>query len=235
MKRSVTIGLAGALLAALVAAPALPAAALDAPRDYTGGWTLSGVSEGAESCKVNLTQEEAIGGWGLTLADDCQGKFDLSEDIAAWTVYPNGAIGFIDALRHVVLKFEPSGVGGYVAQPARGEPLSLDRATARDAALTEQQRMSGTWTLTELGGTPTCTVQLTAGADGMSGTLRKPGACRPPWARTDLARWVRKGDRITLLDRKGKPVGVLGGDSFEGFTGDTRGVFVGFIRQWDDR
>lgn len=231
MKRALIIGLGAALMAAL----ALPALAHEIPKDYAGAWTLSGVSEGADSCAVTLTDEGAIGGWGVTLADDCAGKFDLSEDIAAWTVYPNGAIGFIDPLRHVLLKFEPSELGGYVAQPARGEPLSLDRAAAGNDELTEQQRMGGTWALTSLGGTPTCALALTSRADGMGGTLRKLETCRAPWAKATLARWTRTGDHITLLDRKGKPLARLTGDSFEGFTGETKGVFVGFIRQWDDR
>lgn len=228
MSKPLIMGLA----AALAVAVGLPAAAHDAPKDYAGAWTLSGVSEGAEVCTLTFTSEPAIGGWGLQLADDCQGKFDLSEDIAAWTVYPDGAIGFIDPLRHALLRFEPSGIGGYVAQPAKGEPISLDRANTAPE-LTEQDRMTGTWTLTELGGTPTCTLVVTSATDGMTGTLRRQEPCRPPWTKADLTRWTRKGDHINLLDRKGRLIASLTGDSFEGFTGQMRGVFVGFVRQWD--
>ena len=42
---------------------ASPAAALDAPKDYAGKYTLSGVSEGDASCKLTLTDEMTIGGW----------------------------------------------------------------------------------------------------------------------------------------------------------------------------
>lgn len=227
MKRALIIGM-GLALAAL----ALPAAALDAPNDYAGDWTLSGVSEGAAVCDVILTADEAIGGWAVELAADCQDKFKLPEDIAAWTVLQNGGIGFIDPLRHVVLTFGPADIGGYIATPAGGEPISLDRAAATPE-LTEQQRMSGAWSFNGLGGAPACAVTLTSASDGMSGTIRKRGTCRAPWTKADLASWKRKAGKIALLDRKGKVITRLGGDSFEGFTGDYGGVFVGLVRDWD--
>ena len=144
-----------------------------------------------------------------------------------------GAVAFIDPLRQVLLKFEPSGIGGYVAQPPSGEPIALDRANTQPE-LTEQQRMSGVWSLTELGGTPTCRLQVTAAADGLSGKLRRLDVCRAPWIGADLAGWRRTGDRIILLSRRGKPLATLSGDSFDGFGGERNGVYVGFIRQWDD-
>ena len=222
-------------LAALFVALALPADALEAPKDYAGKWTLSGVSEGDAACTLTLTAEQAIGGWGVDLPKDCIDRFGATEDAAAWTVVPGGAIAFIDPLLHVLLKFEPTEIGGYVAHPAQGEPLALGRAGRSDRELTEQQRMSGTWVLTALGGTPTCTVAMTAAKDGMSGTLRRLGTCRAPWAKTNLARWGREGSRMVLIDRKGVPLISLRGDSLEGFTGATKGVFVGFVRQWNDR
>lgn len=227
MKRSLITGLFVALAAAL------PAAALEAPKDYAGDWTLSGVSEGAAVCDVILSADQAIGGWSVQPAADCQDKFPLSGDIAAWTVLSGGAIGFIDPLRHVVLTFRPVPAGGYVATPATGEPIALDRAVDTPE-LTEQQRMSGRWSFNGLGGAPACAVALTASKDGMSGTIRKLGACRAPWSKAAFARWKRQGGRITLLTARGKTITSLGGDAIEGFTGTYGGVFVGFIRQWDD-
>lgn len=233
MTRATTRGWAGVFLAATLTAVALPVTALEAPRDYAGDWTLAGLSEGAEVCDVILTDDPAIGGWSVQLAADCQDKFVLPEDIAAWTVLPGGAVAFINPLRQVLLRFEPAEIGGYVAQPAAGEPIALDRANAQPE-LTEQQRMTGVWTLTELGGTPTCRLQVTAAADGLSGKLRRLETCRAPWIGADLAGWRRTGDKIILLSRRGKPVATLSGDSFDGFGGERNGVYVGFIRQWDD-
>lgn len=106
---------------------ATPAAALQAPKDYAGRWTLSGVSEGDPVCKVRLGSDMAIGGWTVTLAKDCRAKFGLSPDIAAWTVYPDGAVGFIDPLRKPLIRFAPTAIGGYVGDGPNGQPLSLDR------------------------------------------------------------------------------------------------------------
>ena len=230
MKRALIIGVGLALASAGLAMA--QTAAQNAPGDYAGHWTLSGVSEGAEVCDVTLTADEAIGGWAVALASDCQKKFNLSDDIAAWTVLQNGSIGFIDAVRHVVLRFAPADIGGYIATPQGSEPIALDRAVATPE-LTEQQRMSGSWSFNALCGAPVCAVTLTSAADGLSGTVKKRGACHAPWTRTDFSTWKRKAGKIALLDHKGKVITRLGGDSLGGFTGDFGGVFVGLVRDWD--
>lgn len=221
------------LLAGLFVALALPAAALEAPKDYAGNWTLSGVSEGDAVCTLTLTDEGAIGGWGIAIPQDCFSKFGLSRDIAAWTVDPGGAISFIDPLRKAKLRFEPTAIGGYVAGAGAGPPLALDRAGRGDAALTDQQRMTGRWRFTALGGTPTCTVVLTAAPDGLSGALRRTDDCRAPWSDIEITRWRRYDDRIIFLDRRGQREAVLSGDPVEGFSGNTRGALIGFSRQPD--
>lgn len=218
--------LSGALVALAVAAGS-PAAALEAPKDYAGDWTMSGLSEGADACDVILTADPAIGGWSVQLAADCQDKFALPEDIAAWTVRPGGAVAFIDPQRKVLLTFEPTDIGGYVAHPAGGEPLALDRARA-DAVVSDQARMAKMWILTALGGAPTCIIQLTSAADGMSGAIRTISRCQAPWAGVQFGGWTRTGRKLTLIDRAGHPVITLAGDPGEGFTGETAdGAFVG--------
>ena len=120
-----------AALAALAALVAVPAVAREAPADYAGQWTVSGVTEGAEVCLITLGDEAAIGGWTLEAPQDCFDRLGIPRDVAAWVVYPDGAIGFIDPLRRTLLTFAPTAIGGYVAEPERGEPLSLDRADGR--------------------------------------------------------------------------------------------------------
>ncbi len=117
------LGLAAALAAGLT----LPAAAQDSPPDYAGPWTISGVTEGAEVCTIALGSEAAIGGWTLDVPQDCVDRLAVPEDVAAWTLYPDGAIGFIDPMRRLLLKFEPTDIGGYVTKPDAGDPLALDR------------------------------------------------------------------------------------------------------------
>lgn len=220
-------------LAALFAALALPAAALEAPKDYAGKWTLSGVSEGDAACTLTLTSEEAIGGWSVDLPGACVDKFGAAEDAAAWTVAPGGAIAFIDPLRHVVLKFEPAEIGGYVAHPANGEPIALNRAGKGEAELTEQQRMSGRWVLVSMN-TPVCGWTMTSNDAGTAGKLKRGGACAKTWAAKGIVGWKRVGGRILLLDAKGKAIRTLPGDSIQGFFSAARDPEnLGFIRQRD--
>ncbi|MDQ0465496.1 hypothetical protein QO010_003285 [Caulobacter ginsengisoli] len=222
--RSLLFALALALLAS-------PAAALQAPKDYAGKYTLSGVSEGAAVCKLTLTDEMAIGGWGVSLAKDCYGKFGLSQDIAAWTVLQNGSIAFIDPLRKVLLRFEPTEIGGYVAERPGAEPIALDR-DVKPRTLTERERMSGNWVLTGLGGKVICRYAMTSNKAATAGSLKAQAGCPKAWAR--VTRWETAKGRIRLVTdagKAGKLLLALPGDSIQGFTGeDAKGVFYGFSR-----
>lgn len=218
-------------LAAMLAAFALPAAALEAPKDYAGKWTLSGVSEGADVCTVTLGAEGAIGGWTLDVPKDCFDKFGFSEDVAAWTVHGDGAIGFIDPLRKEKLRFEPVEIGGYVANPDEGEALSLDRVTnAREP--TEQERMSGRWALMSMGET-LCAWESAAARDGLKGTLTAAKPCQPVWAGRKIVRWERTKAGLKLIDAAGKAVRTLPGDSIQGFfSPQSSSETIGFVRDW---
>lgn len=224
-----------AALAAAVAFPALAAPRLEAPKDYAGKWTISGLSEGADVCTLTLGSEGAIGGWELKVPKDCFQKFGFSQDVAAWTVYPDGAIGFIDPLRKVKLRFEPSEIGGYVATPAEGEGLSLDRFVAGgDRELSEKERMSGRWAIMSFGET-LCAWTSTPNASGMAGTLVQQTPCQAPWASRKIVGWRRAGDGLTLLDAKGKAVSTLPGDSIQGFfSPQSASEDIGFVRDWGE-
>lgn len=219
--------------AVLAAAVAFPAAALEAPKDYAGQWTISGVSEGAEVCTVTLGDEGAIGGWVLDVPKDCFEKFGFSEDVAAWTVYPDGAIGFINPLRKMLLRFEPAPIGGYVAEPDEGQPLALDRAGQSDRELTERERMSGRWALMSMGQV-VCAWQSKPAADGMKGKLTPSKPCQPAWAKKKIVAWERAGGRLMLIDVRGRMVRALPGDGVEGFFSPPEaGENLGFVRDRD--
>lgn len=209
---------------------ALPAVALEAPRDYAGSWTLAGVSEGAEACAVKLGDERAIGGWTIDVPADCVDKLGVSPDIAAWTVHSDGAIGFIDPLRRTLLKFEPTDVGGYVAQPDEGEPLSLDRVEPNLHEPTEQERMAGRWALMSMG-ERLCGWTSMPSADGMRGGLEPSGACQPQYRK--IVRWQRAKGRLMLMDQRGRLVMSLPGDSIEGFFSPADVDNLGFVRDRD--
>jgi hypothetical protein len=198
-----------------------------------GRYTLSGVSEGDPVCKVRLGGEMAIGGWTIDLAKDCYGKFGLSPDIAAWTVYPDGSIAFIDPLRKPLIKFEPVEAGGYVGDGPKGRPIALDRETG-GRALTEAERMSGTWMLTRLGGEVVCRYAMTSNKAGSAGGLKAKAGCPAAWARATGWR-VAKG-RISLTavsGKKSQTLLTLPGDGIQGFDGeDAKGELYGFVRDW---
>jgi hypothetical protein len=223
------------MLSALAALALLasPAVALEAPKDYAGKYALSGVSEGAAVCRLTLTDEMAIGGWGVTLAKDCQGKFGLPDDIAAWTVLQNGSIAFIDPLRKVVLRFEPVDAGSYVAERPGAESIALDREV-KPHTLTERERMSGNWTLNRLGGDVICRYAMTSNKAGTAGSLKAGAGCPKAWAR--VTRWeIAKGRIMLAVDagKAGKTLLTLPGDSLQGFDGeDAKGVYYGFVRDW---
>jgi hypothetical protein len=220
---------AALLIAALLASPAMAA---ERPSELAGAYWLGGVSEGDETCNVTLGQEPVVGGWSLELAPDCFEKLGMSTDIAAWTRGPDGQVRFIDALRKPLLIFEPAEIGGFVAQPDEGPPLSLDRAVA-EPELTEQQRMGGQWAVTRLGGDIVCRYASTSDKAGMKGTLKPSAGCPAPWSK--VSRWEIAKGRLMLVDTAGKMVVALPGDSIQGFDGeDSKGDFVGFVRDWTD-
>ena len=234
MKRALIIGMSLAVTLGGTAFT-LPAAALEAPRDYAGAWTLSGVSEGDSVCTATLGTDQAIGGWGVTLARTCAAVFPQAEDVAAWSVLPDGSVLFIDPLRHVLLKFEPIEAGGYVAHPAQGEPVALDRATRDTARLTARQRMSGHWVLNAMGGDRLCGWTSTSDRAGATGRLVRKGACTKAWAVKGVTGWRRSSGRITLTGAKGKAILTLPGDPIEGFYSPaTSAQTLGFFREWDE-
>lgn len=215
-------------VAALIAGSALAAD----PQDHAGAYWLSGLSEGDETCDVTLGTEGVVGGWSIELADDCAADFDLPDGIAAWTMGGDGSVRFIDPLRKTLLTFEPTEIGGYVAQRRGQEPISLDRAMDGPEP-TEHDRMSGDWVLNRMGGATVCRLVMTSDADGASGELAAEPGCAPAYA--GIVRFKVAGERVQLLDRAGKSVLRLSGDSIQGFDGDDANrEYIGFMRDWGE-
>jgi hypothetical protein len=143
--------------AALLALVALAGPALAEPdvKSMAGPWTLSGSHEAEAACRLTLAAEQTIGGWDLQLPKACLKAFPQLADVTAWTIYADhsGDIGLIDALRKTVFRFARAG-DAYVTHPAKaGVQLVLTR-DAGSHAPSAQQRMSGGWSLTGMGGIP---------------------------------------------------------------------------------
>ena len=61
---------------------------------------------GSKRCRIVLTQEPAIGGYGVDLAPDCAKAFPVMADIAGWRLLEGWAIDLIDPLRKTRVRFE---------------------------------------------------------------------------------------------------------------------------------
>lgn len=200
------------LAAALIAALATTAwAATPDTKKMAGSWTLSGASEGEGSCSLKLTSDKAAGGWSVDVPAACVKAFPRLKEAAAWTLYDGGDIGLINTARNRIYKFGKVSGGDYMTAPNKdGVQLVLSKgAPAKE--LTPQQRMSGGWSVTGLGGKPRCAYTSKSNAAGTQGTLSaKPSpTCSAKWKSVGWTGWIQKGGKLQLTDDKGKVTHTL--------------------------
>lgn len=218
MKTVLAAALALCLAATAHAAPTPEA------KKLVGTWTLSGASEGGGSCSLKFNAEQAIGGWGLDVPAACARAFPRMKDAAAWTVYSGGHIGVINPLRQRIYRFEKTGDGDYVTATNRdGEQFVLSKGPAAKE-LTPQQRMSGGWSVTGLGGKPRCAYTSKSNTAGTEGTLTaKPSpTCPSGWKSVGWASWIQKGGKLELVDGKGKVTHTLKKGDAVTYEGETK-------------
>ena len=60
---------------------------------------------GKKRCRIVLTQQQAIGGYGVELAPDCAKAFPVMADIAGWRLLESWTIDLIDPLRKTRVRF----------------------------------------------------------------------------------------------------------------------------------
>ena len=60
---------------------------------------------GKKRCRIVLTQQPAIGGYGVELAPDCAKAFPVMADIAGWRLLEGWTIDLIDPLRKTRVRF----------------------------------------------------------------------------------------------------------------------------------
>jgi hypothetical protein len=89
------------------------------------------------------------------------------------------------------------------AEDSHGLQLVLSKGGG-DRELSAQQRMSGGWSITGIGGQPRCSFTSRAAASGKAGTLTiKPG-CAAKWKSAGWASWKQVGQKLTVYDTGGK-------------------------------
>jgi hypothetical protein len=199
MKRAI-IGAVTLTIAALqgsagfAADPPLPWA-----KPLAGAWTLSGVTDGAPVCRLDLGTAGAIGGAAIAVSATCRRNFPL-EEVAAWTLRDNG-IALIDPLRKTVLSFRRLPDGAYSATLPNGEGLALERGAPRKPK-SRQALLDGTFTLSGPDNRAPCGFSVSA-RTATAGSLEQAGACPARWKAKNWAGWRFESGRLNLLAANG--------------------------------
>ena len=83
--------------------------------DFLGDWSVQN-ADGSKACKVTLSQEVTIGGLVIDIDPDCGKVFPMMDDVAAWRLYEDWQIVFVDATKKSLIRFSTPD-NAYVAQP----------------------------------------------------------------------------------------------------------------------
>lgn len=193
-----------AVAAAAILALATSVAQAQPAEELAGSWTLSLSAEPQTTCDVSLGADSTDGGDTLHIPFGCYRSFKV-RDVTAWTFdTADGAIVFNDRRGRPLYRFKPD-EGGFRSD----EPGWRLRRRAPDprAAMTPQQRMSGVWKMTGLGGRALCAFDMTSDAQGRSGELKaRTEDCFGEWKGKTWARWTLRGKEMTLYGRGGQPI-----------------------------
>jgi hypothetical protein len=99
----------------LAASCLLANASDDAESKLKGRYEIWEDFEGGTVCKLFLDDEMSIGGNALEGDDQCMQSFKLDGDPNAWFVDDEGKLVLIDAMRRVLVRFEPHSDGSFYA------------------------------------------------------------------------------------------------------------------------
>jgi len=198
-----------ARIGAMVLAAALPGSAsfaADAPlpwaKPLAGAWTLSGVTDGAPFCRLDLGTQGAIGGASIDISATCRRNFPL-EEVAAWTLRAD-AIALIDPLRKTVLSFRRLPDGAYSATLPDGEQVALDKG-APQKPKSRQALLDGTFSLSGPDNRDACGFVVSA-RSAAAGRLEQAGACPARWKAKGWAAWRFDSGRLNLLAANGATI-----------------------------
>lgn len=188
--------------ALLAATPALAQADPEILRDTAGRYK---VSDGKASCVITLKTDPSIGGMQADVPAACARLSARLAEAGVWYL-DDGGIVLADTLRHRIVLFEEQEGGPYETREQPGPRMWTLSALDAPPPLTPAQQMAGRWSLykdTE----KVCELATTSNASGVAGTVtpgKRCGAEAGAWAR-----WTRKGELLTLLDKGGKTVRLL--------------------------
>lgn len=94
----------------------------EALRGMVGEWSLEQDDATKFQCTIGLTDQWAIGGFGVEIPEECLSGGPTA-DIAAWSIDDaDGSVVFTDALRKPVLRLMEEGDGGIFASDIATPP-----------------------------------------------------------------------------------------------------------------
>ncbi len=198
-----------AILLAAAVSVTTPVRADTAPasvRATVGAWRLSEVG-GKVACTLSLTGVPASAGWEIKAPLACRGAFPPLRQVAAWSLDAEGALALTDAEGRRIVTFPAGPAGPMEAKAPDGKTWRLE-AVGPSRTLTSRERMSGQFRLSGAGGTSLCDLDLKADIFGRAGWVTS-GMCSPAWSAKGFSVWTMKDGRLTLMDRKRKPLLVL--------------------------
>ncbi|WP_119272252.1 AprI/Inh family metalloprotease inhibitor [Taklimakanibacter deserti] len=108
----VLLGASPAAAQALMDLEAVDPAMLD---DFLGDWSIQNV-DSSKTCRVTLSRETTIGGFVVDVDPDCGQVFPVMNDVAAWRLYEDWQIVFVDATKKSLIRFSTPD-NAYVAEP----------------------------------------------------------------------------------------------------------------------
>lgn len=189
--------------AALMAAtPVLAQVDPEILRDTAGRYK---VSDGKVSCIIVLKTDPSIGGMEAEVPAACGKLSARLAEAGVWSL-DDGGIVLADTMRRRIVLFEEQEGGPYETREQPGPRMWTLSALDVAPPLTPAQQMTGRWSLykdTE----KVCELTTTSNAAGLAGTVAPGKGCGAEagaWAR-----WTRKGELLTLLDKGGKTARLL--------------------------
>jgi hypothetical protein len=180
------------------------------------GTYLVAPASGEPGCRITLETGNAIGGYSLSGADNCEKTLPALTEAYSWNFDSNGGLILLDATRKVLARFVEN--EGSPLETEDEQPLfMLDAPTGVDRLPTSAS-LTGTWTLQRPTGEKLCTVSLKAekDADGNS-PLSSSGDCAPAVASLKLSVFSVEGFGLVLMSGDGASLSfdMLENGSFE--------------------
>jgi Protease inhibitor Inh len=197
-----------ALICALLAGAASPAAAQQGPSDavkaMVGTWELSNADHD-RICNINFKLATATGGYQLDLDKGCGEAFPTIRNVTAWTIGKNDMLVFVDAKGASVLELLEVEAGMFEGlRPNEGRYFLQNAAIAAAQKDKTADQMFGDWGFVRNGGRVICGITLENTAkDAESFALTVKTVCDPIILRFGPVAWKLDRGQLIILNEKG--------------------------------